>query len=71
MQSTRDICQSCGLDQMDVLRHVPGVVEVKASRVSSLSAAAEQRVVCHALRVEVLSEQLEVEEEDEDALCRV
>ena len=36
-------------------------------RVSSLSSAAEQsRLFCHALRVEELSGQLEVEEEDGD-----
>ena len=40
---------------------------VKTFRVSSLSSAAEQRqVVCHALRVVELREQLEVEEEDGD-----
>ena len=36
--------------------------EWKTFRVSSLSSAAQ--VVCHALRVEELREQLEVEEED-------
>ena len=43
------------------------VGEVKAFRVSSLSSAARAaQVVCHALRVEELREQLEVEEEDGD-----
>ena len=41
--------------------------EWKTFRVSSLSSAAEAaQVVCHALRVEELREQLEVEEEDGD-----